>query len=210
MSDARAARMLRQWTYRRAQRSWAKQRRKAIETEPYEALEQHVDLIRRMEDSSEYQGSILAREAREISAEVINRYSWRENPDSAFFLIRELPKVPITGWPRLNRVTLQAFGNHTLLALRDEEDRIRDRWVRRAAEALTELEEGGVEPIEILDAEAGARWVREQCMGDPELAADSLLIVHPGVDVVCGVYDGLPFTNPIWKPPPLKATLRPV
>jgi hypothetical protein len=199
--------------YWRTQKRFSKRRQEALEREPDEALHRYMDQIRRMEDSQEYDGSVLAREASEIHTEIIRRYEEQNGSgrtDEAFFLLRAVPRVPPKGWPRLSRITLQALGNEALLTLRDAEDRIRDRWVRRAAEALTELEEGGVELIEVLDAEEGARWVQEHCMGDPELAADSLLVVHPGVDVIGGVFDGLVFANPIWKPPPPKTTLRPV
>jgi hypothetical protein len=210
VNDTQLIRTLQKWTYRRAQKSWAKKRRKAIEMESYEALEHYVDLIRRMENSSEYQGSILAREAQEISAELVNRYYWRENPDAAFFELREVPEGWPTGWPRLTRITLQALGSDALLALRDDEDRVRDRWVSRAAEVLKEIEKRGVGLDQITDGEAGAWWVDEHCMRDPELAADALLLVHPNVDLIGRSYNGEFYTNLIWKPPAPKTTLRPV
>lgn len=179
--------------YWRTQKRFSKKRQEALEREPDETLHRYMGQIRRMEDSQEYDGSVLAREANEIQTELIHRHEERNGSgrvDEAFFLLRVVPRESPKGWPRLSRITLQALGNEALLALRDEEDRIRDRWVRRAAEAPTKLEEGGVELTEVLGAEEGTRWVQEHCMNDPELAADSLLVVHPGVDVIGGVYEG--------------------
>lgn len=192
-------------SYRRAQNTYAKIRQKALRREPDEALALYMDRIRAMEDSSGYQGSLLAREAAEIQTEMAHRASWRRT-DAGFLMIRQVPKVPPRGWPRLSLITLRALGNPGLLSARDREDRLRDCWVRRAADALVMLVvSDGVGLPDILDGEAGARWLEEYCVRDAELAADAILSVHPTADVIGGPV----LRWPAWKPPPPKTTLRP-
>jgi hypothetical protein len=47
-----------------------------------------------------------------------------------------------------------------------------------AAERLRELESSGVALTEILGGQAGAAFIREECEGDPELAAAAFAFVH--------------------------------
>ncbi len=50
--------------------------------------------------------------------------------------------------------------------------------VLRAADRLRELEASGVELSEVLASEAGRRWVRDDCGGDPAIARAAFALVH--------------------------------
>jgi hypothetical protein len=54
----------------------------------------------------------------------------------------------------------------------------RDERVKRAAQRLRQLQASGVDLSEILGGEAGAAFVREDCKGDPEVAAAAFARVH--------------------------------
>lgn len=53
-----------------------------------------------------------------------------------------------------------------------------DGHVKRAAQRLRELESSGVALTEILGGRAGAAFIREECEGDPEVAAAAFAFVH--------------------------------
>lgn len=55
-----------------------------------------------------------------------------------------------------------------------EEDRI-----QRAAQELRRLEEGGATLNDVLNGEAGRRWIAEACGEDLELAKEAFRRVHP-------------------------------
>jgi hypothetical protein len=54
----------------------------------------------------------------------------------------------------------------------------RGERVKRAAQRLRQLQASGVDLSEILGGEAGAAFVREDCEGDPEVAAAAFARVH--------------------------------
>jgi hypothetical protein len=49
----------------------------------------------------------------------------------------------------------------------------------RAAEELRRLEEGGATLDDVLNGEAGRRWIAESCGGDLELAKAAFRRIHP-------------------------------
>ncbi len=51
--------------------------------------------------------------------------------------------------------------------------------VLRAADRLRELEASGVGLSEVLSGEAGRRWVRADCGGDPAIARAAFALVPP-------------------------------
>jgi len=50
--------------------------------------------------------------------------------------------------------------------------------VERAARRLRELETSGVGAAEILGGEAGTAFIRDDCGGDPDVAAAAFALVH--------------------------------
>ena len=53
-----------------------------------------------------------------------------------------------------------------------------DERVKRAAQRLRELRASGVALSEILRGQAGAAFIREECEGNPEVAAAAFALVH--------------------------------
>lgn len=54
----------------------------------------------------------------------------------------------------------------------------RDVRVKKAAQRLRKLQASGVALSEILGGEAGAEFVREDCEGDPDVAAAAFALIH--------------------------------
>ena len=50
--------------------------------------------------------------------------------------------------------------------------------MKRAAQRLRELQASGVAFSEILSGEAGVAFIREECEGNPEVAAAAFAFVH--------------------------------
>jgi hypothetical protein len=59
-----------------------------------------------------------------------------------------------------------------------------DERVTLAAERLRELEASGATLDDVLNGEAGRRWIGESCGGDRELAKRAFELVHPGARFV--------------------------
>jgi hypothetical protein len=62
--------------------------------------------------------------------------------------------------------------------------------VNRAAGRLRELEAAGATLDDILNGEAGRRWMEEDCGGDREVAARAFRRVHPSARFVAFEEEG--------------------
>jgi len=56
--------------------------------------------------------------------------------------------------------------------------------VEKARRALEELEKRGATYEDILSGEIGARWIRESCGGDLEVAKAAYELQHPGAHFI--------------------------